>query len=1021
MVKFSYQQQKDILDSLCKHLFWNQKQTSSKKPRPLQQQHLKFNFTGKEAVDFVLNKKGLSRAQATKLLEQCRKSGFISSRIIQTKFTDSNILYFNVVPADLLDIVNDFDEELQYIDSLEHESYEFRMREIRKRYNYLAKIIRALYTFSGNKATTPSTTPPMLSPSSRGSGKVVEAEVLLPKTKPDDSLAFAADSPSRGRLKKVRSSKSVIREDSMSDSSPRDGIAGLERKNSRKFSPRMAVSDLPSYGERRHSARTLKLERRNSSNSYLTGKKISADDFPAQQNSAKVSFIDEMQEGLEVSTVVSGKRAFPKKDVSRDVSMSDSSVTGEITPLSSSADTPMNPLNQSDDAHETTSQEAKPSSSPPSTPPQANAKDEKDKPGHQTSAPKDLKLPLTLMKPATSEQAEPVLSRVKHSDSSSEPDATAGLTAPSKSRFNWNSRSKSIKEPAPTAGSAATSSSSIVTAKLKRLSNQLLQTSTPEKVSNSSHASSTFNTAIANLSGSSASGLSTGNQQAHMENSGDSPLQSPLSTSSSAIPKSGSRENFDGSDSNQPDGKESSDGSSTHEKVIWKLGLASSSTSSENDETDFYNCTIQMRLKDPREPKPFTCFADETWLFLPHDITSARYQLIPEDVRKQFHQDYTLLSESEHFDVSGYRIDYYADLFKEEVYFPCIEHSNWLGKRLGEKAEANFLSSRVDYLIVTIYETFEAYVLLVNSKYGYSRHFIKEKSHIEKDGKQSYSLVESYLNHHSAEFARSGKVREPGKKEKVKEQDSYSFKRIEKDSEKFMLDLMGIEERFSLNQSSFSVGFTYAKNGQCKPMEFFENKHTGLSEAATDFFFNMKIFRGKRDVRDPENEAQSAVSWFGHDVRLDCSVLMSNEDIRSYIGNDVALVIFVDEGEPFNPVYSNEFGNVTQVFIVVQPQDGCYRVGVYSKGGIAFRPNYCRAPLSPEDIFDYILTLAHNGIMKSFSMPPLSKLIEVPRARAMQAVVERFGDPASVKQKSGKSSHSSKVRKQRSHSSSMFH
>jgi hypothetical protein len=43
--------------------------------------------------------------------------------------------------------------------------------------------------------------------------------------------------------------------------------------------------------------------------------------------------------------------------------------------------------------------------------------------------------------------------------------------------------------------------------------------------------------------------------------------------------------------------------------------------------------------------------------------------------------------------------------------------------------------------------------------------------------------------------------------------------------------------------------------------------------------------------------------------------------------------------------------------------------------------------------------------------------LQVPRARAIHAIVDKFGEPGSIKQKPSKS----KVRKQRSHSSSMFH
>jgi hypothetical protein len=54
-------------------------------------------------------------------------------------------------------------------------------------------------------------TPPLLSPSSRGAGKVVEADVFFPKPAKQlhDELLFA-DSPSRPLLKKARSSKTLF-------------------------------------------------------------------------------------------------------------------------------------------------------------------------------------------------------------------------------------------------------------------------------------------------------------------------------------------------------------------------------------------------------------------------------------------------------------------------------------------------------------------------------------------------------------------------------------------------------------------------------------------------------------------------------------------------------------------------------------------------------------------------------------------------------------------------------------------
>jgi len=119
---------------------------------------------------------------------------------------------------------------------------------------------------------------------------------------------------------------------------------------------------------------------------------------------------------------------------------------------------------------------------------------------------------------------------------------------------------------------------------------------------------------------------------------------------------------------------------------------------------------------------------------------------------------------------------------------------------------------------------------------------------------------------------------------------------------------------------------------------------------------------------------------------------MTDDQQRRLIGNDVALLIFKDEGEPFDPQKIVSLGAIPQVFVVVQPNKDKYRLGFFNKSSmLAFGPSLLKNALfSSKLIADYILVKIYNGLVTSMACPPMNKLYERPRAAAIAEVIFRW-------------------------------
>lgn len=204
-----------------------------------------------------------------------------------------------------------------------------------------------------------------------------------------------------------------------------------------------------------------------------------------------------------------------------------------------------------------------------------------------------------------------------------------------------------------------------------------------------------------------------------------------------------------------------------------------------------------------------------------------------------------------------------------------------------------------------------------------------------------------------------------------------------------MDDIMRLEEKHGLVRRELMVAVIYCKVGQVDPMSMLNNREP--SAAFIDFLKLMGVLRSKGTMLD-ESGSSNRRRWNRRAVVWHVAIDMAEDQQRRYIGNDVAVMFFKDEGEPFDPSMVSALGSIPQVFVVVQPHKDKYRLGFFNKSSmLAFGPSLLKNTLfSAKSIVDYILVKLYNGLITSMLCPPMNKLYERPRAAAIAEVIFRW-------------------------------
>jgi hypothetical protein len=162
--------------------------------------------------------------------------------------------------------------------------------------------------------------------------------------------------------------------------------------------------------------------------------------------------------------------------------------------------------------------------------------------------------------------------------------------------------------------------------------------------------------------------------------------------------------------------------------------------------------------------------------------------------------------------------------------------------------------------------------------------------------------------------------------------------------------------------------------------------------------------------------------------------MMQAEGHRRLIGNDVCVVFFRDEGSPpFDPTGATQLGTMPQIFIVVQPENGKYKIASFSRKTIRpYGPSIAKDMcLSETETKDFILSkcsahdfltsqclqkLAHpihrfyqntvyNGFVQAtIFCPPINRLWYTPRLASIQEMCKKYSKetPKQVKSRQKK-------------------
>lgn len=134
-------------------------------------------------------------------------------------------------------------------------------------------------------------------------------------------------------------------------------------------------------------------------------------------------------------------------------------------------------------------------------------------------------------------------------------------------------------------------------------------------------------------------------------------------------------------------------------------------------------------------------------------------------------------------------------------------------------------------------------------------------------------------------------------------------------------------------------------------------------------------------------------NWKGIEIIYHVAPLLTEEETRRLIANDIAYIIFMEEGYDveFDPSYIDEFGDVPHLFVLVQPEQDKYRIAFFTKKSIT--PHHPYTPeqlLDPSSTKDLILTKIHNGLVMTNYCPPMHWLFYKPRQETLQLITSKF-------------------------------
>eukprot|EP01124_Arcella_intermedia_P023296 TRINITY_DN3675_c0_g1_i1.p1 TRINITY_DN3675_c0_g1~~TRINITY_DN3675_c0_g1_i1.p1 ORF type:complete len:1217 (+),score=332.61 TRINITY_DN3675_c0_g1_i1:44-3652(+) len=214
---------------------------------------------------------------------------------------------------------------------------------------------------------------------------------------------------------------------------------------------------------------------------------------------------------------------------------------------------------------------------------------------------------------------------------------------------------------------------------------------------------------------------------------------------------------------------------------------------------------------------------------------------------------------------------------------------------------------------------------------------------------------------------------------------------------KFVGDFMQLEEKHCQKKSGIKVGIIYAKAGQVSGQSMLQNSLETCPKSFLDWLefmgsvIQLDKHQGYRG--DMGTTGTTYHSKLAHaEVIYHVSPLLNAEEQRRLVGNDIAIIIYREEGEQkFDPSGLGELGPVPQIFCLIQPFENNYRLAFFSNKNIRpFGPPPPSQLLDKDQAKAFLLSKVHNGLVRVNDCSPMNRLWYVPRSETLARIVKQF-------------------------------
>eukprot|EP01125_Pyxidicula_operculata_P003099 TRINITY_DN132_c5_g1_i14.p1 TRINITY_DN132_c5_g1~~TRINITY_DN132_c5_g1_i14.p1 ORF type:complete len:249 (+),score=38.14 TRINITY_DN132_c5_g1_i14:408-1154(+) len=183
----------------------------------------------------------------------------------------------------------------------------------------------------------------------------------------------------------------------------------------------------------------------------------------------------------------------------------------------------------------------------------------------------------------------------------------------------------------------------------------------------------------------------------------------------------------------------------------------------------------------------------------------------------------------------------------------------------------------------------------------------------------------------------------------------------------FTSEFVKLEENHPQKRSTMKLGLIYCKKDQIYPKDMFQTPKEEIPECFWKFLSKMgREISLEPNSPNPHTGYRGDMGnvgstyyevWQKIEIVYHASPLMGAEGHRRLIGNDIAVMFFLEEGAQFDSTHVELLGTVPQLFAVIQPVGEKFRLGYFSNINIKqFTPPPTNQLLDFQSMKDHLLT-----------------------------------------------------------------